>query len=33
MLTVALRFAENFAPKTGTIAEHEKILSQYGMES
>ena len=30
MLTVALRFAENFAPENGTIAEHEKILSQYG---
>lgn len=30
MLTVALRFAENFAPETGTIAEHENVLSQYG---
>jgi len=30
LLTVALRFAENFAPETGTIAEHENVLSQYG---
>lgn len=30
MLTIALRFAENFAPESGTIAEHERLISQYG---
>lgn len=30
MKTIALRFADNIAPKDGTIAEHEKIIKQYG---
>lgn len=28
--TVALRFADNFAPKSGTIAEHQKIIDLNG---
>ena len=30
MKTIALRFADNIAPKDGTIAEHEKIIERYG---
>lgn len=30
MKTIALRFAENFAPKAGTIAEHERLISSNG---
>lgn len=30
MKTIALRFADSIAPKDGTIAEHEKIIEQYG---
>ncbi len=30
MKTIALRFADNIAPKDGTIAEHEKIIEQFG---
>ena len=30
MRTIALRFADNFAPQDGTIAEHEKIISELG---
>ena len=30
MITIALRFAEIFAPETGTIAEHDRIISQIG---
>lgn len=30
MRTIALRFADNIAPQDGTIAEHEKIIKQYG---
>lgn len=30
MKTIALRFANNFAPKDGTIAEHEKIIAALG---
>ena len=28
--TVALRLADNFAPKSGTIAEHQKIIDSNG---
>lgn len=30
MRTIALRFSDNFAPKSGTISEHKKILSKRG---
>ena len=30
MKTVALRFADNFAPDSGTIAEHKIILKEFG---
>ena len=30
MKTIALRFSDNFAPKCGTIAEHQKIISEKG---
>ena len=30
MRTVALRFAENFAPKCGTIAAHQELIDQFG---
>ena len=30
MKTVALRFAETFAPPEGTIKAHEKIIDKYG---
>lgn len=30
MLTVALRYAENFAPPCGTIAAHQELIDQYG---
>jgi hypothetical protein len=30
MKTIALRFADNIAPKEGTIAEHEKIIDELG---
>lgn len=30
MRTIALRFADNIAPKGGTIAEHERIIQQSG---
>lgn len=30
MRTIALRFSDNFAPKSGTIAEHEKIIAKEG---
>lgn len=30
MKTVALRFAEGFAPPEGTIAAHEQVISQMG---
>ncbi len=30
MKTIALRFSDNFAPKSGTIAEHEKVLAEKG---
>ena len=30
MRTVALRFAENFAPDEGTIAAHEAVIEQLG---
>ncbi len=30
MRTIALRFADNIAPQDGTIAEHEKMIKQYG---
>ncbi len=30
MKTIALRFADNIAPKEGTIAEHERIIARYG---
>lgn len=30
MKTVALRFAENFAPECGTIAAHKQILDNLG---
>lgn len=28
--TIVLRFSDNFAPKSGTIAEHEKIINRSG---
>lgn len=30
MKTIALRFANNFAPVSGTIAEHQKIIDELG---
>ena len=30
MNTIALRFAENFAPEEGTIKAHEKLIEKYG---
>lgn len=30
MKTIALRFAENFAPKIGTVAAHQQILNSVG---
>lgn len=30
MKTISLRFADNVAPKTGTIVEHEKMIEQNG---
>ena len=30
MKTIALRFAENFAPKCGTIKAHEEIIDKHG---
>lgn len=30
MRTIALRFADNFAPPEGTIAAHQEVLDQYG---
>lgn len=30
MRTIALRFSDNFAPKTGTIEEHRKVISKKG---
>lgn len=30
MKTIALRFAENFAPDCGTIAAHEELISEHG---
>ncbi len=30
MKTIALRFADNIAPKEGTIAEHRKIMDELG---
>ena len=30
MRTIALRFADSFAPPTGTIAEHQKIIKAKG---
>lgn len=30
MKTIALRFAENFAPKDGTISAHKKIIDKKG---
>lgn len=30
MKTIALRFADNIAPKEGTIAEHEKLIERLG---
>lgn len=30
MKTIALRFAENFAPECGTIAAHEEMISEKG---
>ena len=30
MKTIALRFADNFAPKNGTIAEHQRIIDVIG---
>ena len=30
MKTVALRFADNFAPECGTITAHEQIIEEYG---
>ena len=30
MKTIALRFAETFAPNEGTIKAHEKIIDKYG---
>ena len=33
MKTVALRFADNFAPGEGTIAAHEEIIDSEGAYS
>jgi hypothetical protein len=30
MRTIALRFSDSFAPKSGTIAEHKKIINKRG---
>lgn len=30
MKTVALRFADNFAPECGTIAAHEQVIKEFG---
>ena len=30
MKTVALRFADNFAPECGTIAAHEQVIEEFG---
>lgn len=30
MRTIALRFSDNFAPDSGTIAEHKKIIEKFG---
>lgn len=30
MKSIAMRFSENFAPKDGTIAEHQKIIDKKG---
>lgn len=30
MRTIALRFAENFAPECGTIASHQELIDRYG---
>lgn len=30
MKTIALRFSNNFAPKTGTIVEHQKLIDKNG---
>ena len=30
MKTIALRFGENFSPKCGTIAAHQRIIDDYG---
>lgn len=30
MKTIALRFSNNFAPETGTIAEHQEIIAELG---
>lgn len=30
MKTVALRFADNFAPEKGTIAAHNEMINEYG---
>ena len=31
MKTVALRFAENFAPESGTIAAHQQVINELGL--
>ena len=30
MRTIALRFSNDFAPETGTIAEHHKLINELG---
>ena len=30
MRTIALRFSNNFAPESGTIAEHQKLIDELG---
>ena len=30
MKTIALRFADNFAPDSGTIMEHQKLIDEIG---
>ena len=30
MKTIALRFAENFAPDCWTIAAHQEVINKYG---
>lgn len=30
MKTIALRFSNNFAPEAGTIAEHQKLIDEFG---